>query len=282
MRQVEAMKTVTRGSCSFQTWESGPADGELVVLLHGFPQHADSWDRVVPLLTDAGYRVVTVNQRGYSPGASPRRRRDYAIGELTADVAAVIEAYGGRAHVVGHDWGAAVAWATAMDHPDRVATLTAVSVPHPRAFLKSMATSRQGLSSWYILFFQLPWLPERALRARWDSFMRYAGQSPAAAARDGAAFADPKSLTAPINWYRAIPLVNLWKRSAAPVTAPTLFVWSDGDVALKRKGAETTERYVDGPYTFEILTGVSHWIPEEAPEAFTELVVAHLRRHALV
>jgi pimeloyl-ACP methyl ester carboxylesterase len=84
-----------------------------------------------------------------------------------------------------------------------------------------------------------------------------------------------------LNWYRALPLGNLWKRSGARVQQPTLFVWSDRDVALKRKGALTTERYVDGPYTFEILTGVSHWIPEEAPEAFTDLLLAHLQRHPM-
>jgi len=276
------MRTVTRGPYTFQTWESGPADGEVVLLLHGFPQHADSWDKVVPRLTEAGYRTVTMNQRGYSPGARPGRRRDYLIGELTADVAAVIEAYGGRAHVVGHDWGAAVAWALACDHPDKVASLTAVSVPHLRAFLASMLTSGQALASWYMLFFQLPWLPERMLRSRWNWFMcRYAGQSAQAAQRDLAAFPDAASLTAPMNWYRAIPLSNAWKLSAPHVQQPTLFVWSDGDVALKRKGAETTERYVDGPYTFEILTGVSHWIPEQAPGPFTDLLVAHLGRHPI-
>lgn len=282
MRQRERMRTVTRGKYSFETWESGPADGEVVLLLHGFPQRADSWDLIVPLLTDAGYRVVTVNQRGYSPGAQPRRRRDYAFPELTADVAAVIDAYGGRAHVVGHDWGAAVAWGTAAEYPDRVSTLTSLSVPHLRAFLTSMVTSRQAISSWYIVFFQLPWLPERVLRRRWNWFLTdYTGLSPKAAKRDLAAFPTPQALTGPLNWYRAMPFVNLWKVSDTRAQQPTLYVWSDGDVALKRKGATTTGRYVDGPYTFEILTGVSHWIPEEAPKEFTDLLLTHLGRHPM-
>ena len=276
------MATVTRGDCRFETTESGPADGELVLLLHGFPQHSDSWDKVVPLLHTAGYRTVTFDQRGYTPGARPTRRRDYAIPELAADAAAVIGAHGGRAHVVGHDWGAIIAWFLATEHASKVATVTSVSVPHPRAFLASMGTSVQGLSSWYILFFQLPWLPERALRKQWNWFMcRYAGASPEAAARDLAAFPDAASLTAPINWYRGLPTINLWKRSATHVQVPTLFVWSDGDVALKRKGAVTTERYVDGPYTFEILQGISHWIPEQAPKEFTDLLIAHLQRHPM-
>jgi pimeloyl-ACP methyl ester carboxylesterase len=274
------VKQVTRGQCTFRTSESGPADGEVVLLLHGFPQHSDSWDQVVPLLTKAGYRTVRFDQRGYTPDAQPTRRRDYQISELTADAAAVIDAHGGRAHVVGHDWGAVVAWFLATDHPDKVATLTAVSVPHPRAYLASLGTSRQVLSSWYILFFQLPWLPERVLRSRWTWFMTgHAGQSKEASDRDLASFPEPGSLTGPLNWYRAMPLVNLWKRSAPHVQQPTLFVWSDKDVALKRKGAETTERYVEGPYTFVELPGVSHWIPEEAPARFAELLIAHLQKH---
>ncbi|MGQ0466168.1 MAG: alpha/beta fold hydrolase [Sporichthyaceae bacterium] len=276
------MKTVTRGECTFHTNESGPAEGEVVLLLHGFPQHSDSWDHVVPLLNAAGFRTVTFDQRGYTPAAMPKRRRDYAIPQLAADAAAVIDAYGGRAHVVGHDWGAMVAWATATDHPERVASLTTVSVPHPRAFLKALGTSRQCLASWYILFFQLPWLPERALRSKWDWFLReYTGQSAEAAARGAAAFRDPASLTGPLNWYRGLPTINLWKQSGSRVAQPTLFVWSDGDVALKRKGAVNTERYVDGPYTFEVMKGVSHWIPEQAAKEFAELLVAHLQRHPI-
>lgn len=276
------MKTVTRGQCTFHTRESGPADGEPVLLLHGFPQHSDSWDQVVPLLNAAGYRTVTFDQRGYAPDARPARRRDYTIPELTADAAAVIDAYGGRMHVVGHDWGAIVAWFLATDYADKVAALTIVSVPHPRAFLASMGTSRQVLSSWYMVFFQLPWVPEQALRRRWNWFMvNYTGQSEQAAKRDLASFEDQAALTGALNWYRALPLVNLWKRSDTRVQQPTLFVWSDRDVALKRKGAVTTERYVDGPYTFKILPGVSHWIPEEAPEEFSELLVEHLRKYPL-
>jgi pimeloyl-ACP methyl ester carboxylesterase len=276
------MQTVTRGACTFEPSESGPADGEVVLLLHGFPQHADCWDRVVPRLNAAGYRTVTFNQRGYTPGARPRRRRDYVLPELTADAAAVIDAYGGRVHLVGHDWGAIVAWASATEYPDRVATLTAVSVPHPRAFLASMPTSSQILSSWYMAFFQLPWLPEKVLRSRWDWFMvSYTGQSEEVAKRGAAGFPDEQSLTGPMNWYRALPFANLWQRSAAHVQQPTLFVWSDRDVALKRKGAVTTERYVDGPYTFKILEGISHWIPEEAPEEFSTLLIEHLRAYPL-
>ena len=276
---AEPTKLVTRGAHTFETWEYGPAGGELVLLLHGFPQHASCWDLVVPLLTAQGYRVVTMNQRGYTPGAQPPRRRDFKLDDLAADAVAVIDAYGGAAHVVGHDWGAAVAWGLGMNHPAKVSSLTAVSVPHPQAFLKSMLTSRQCLASWYMVYFQLPWLPERGTRATWPRFLgRFGGQSPAVVRRDRGAFASPQSLTGPINWYRALPFTNVMG-AAVRVPGPTLFVWSDRDVFLLRKGAETCGRYVDGPYTYVVLPGVSHWVPDEAPGALADAVLAHLQRN---
>ena len=277
---MKTAKSVTRGDCTFQTWESGPSDGEVVLLLHGFPQHADSWDKVVPLLTARGYRVVTMNQRGYSPGAQPRRRRDYKIDELVADAAAVIDAYGGTAHVVGHDWGAPVAWGLVTGVPEKVTSVTAVSVAHPQAFLKSMVTSRQFLASWYMLFFQLPWLPERLLAAAWQPMLgRKGGQPPEVVRRDRAGFPTPQSLTGPMNYYRALPLTNLIKGASVRVARPTLFVWSDKDAFLLRKGADNCGKYVDGPFTYVVLPGVSHWIPDEAPGPLADALLAHLLRH---
>ena len=146
--------------------EGDPA-GEPVVLLHGFPQHAGSWDRVWPELAGAGYRAVLLDQRGYSPGARPAGRRAYVLAEAATDVLALLDELGiERAHVVGHDWGGAIGWRLAAAAPDRLLSLTSVSTPHPRALLRSMVTSDQALRSWYMGFFQLPVLPERALLAR--------------------------------------------------------------------------------------------------------------------
>ncbi len=206
-----------------------------------------------------------MSQRGYSAAARPAGRSAYKVPELVADAIAVVDAYGGGpVHVVGHDWGAVVAWGIATERPEKVASLTTLSVPHGRAFLRSMVTSRQVLHSWYMLFFQLPWLPERFMHSQFERFLRFGGQSEVAAERDRASFPEPTDLTGPINWYRALPLVNLWK-SAGPVSTPTLFVWSDRDIYLLRAGAEKCGDYVEGPFQFEILAGVSHWIPEEAP-----------------
>ena len=267
----------SRGDLTFDVTEDGPADGEPVLLLHGFPQHSDSWDAVVPALAEAGYRTIRPDQRGYSPGARPRGRRAYKIAELVADAAALIDHYGGSAHVVGHDWGAAVAWSLATETPDKVRSLTSLSVPHPGAFLRSFLTSSQALKSWYMLFFQLPWLPERLLRSQLGPALVRTGQSAEAARRDLAGLAAPGAMTAALNWYRAMLFIDP-RRSGDPVRRPTLFIWSDGDTALGRRGAEDTAKYVRAPYQFEVLAGVSHWIPDEVPDQLTALLLPHFKR----
>jgi pimeloyl-ACP methyl ester carboxylesterase len=271
----------TRGKLVFDVTEAGPPEGELVVLLHGFPQFSDSWDALVPLLTQHGYRTLAMDQRGYSVGARPPGRWAYRIPELVADVVALIDAHGGGpAHIVGHDWGAVVAWALTAGRPDKVRSLTALSVPHPWGFVKAMATSVQGLKSWYIYLFQLPWLPERLLRIQPVRMLTLSGQSTERARRDAAHFTDPAALTGPLNWYRAMPFMNP-RAAHKPVHRPTLFVWSDGDTAISRHAAETCGRYVDAPYQFETLRGVSHWIPEAAPSELAALLLPHLQRHAV-
>lgn len=146
-----------RDGLVFDVVDRGPLDGEVVVLLHGFPQRASSWDLLAPLLHASGYRTLAPDQRGYSPRARPRGRFSYRMSQLTKDVVALIEAAepGHKVHVVGHDWGAAVAWTVAAARPDAVATLTALSVPHPAAFMRALFTSRQFLLSWYMYVFQL-------------------------------------------------------------------------------------------------------------------------------
>jgi pimeloyl-ACP methyl ester carboxylesterase len=267
----------SRGDLTFDVTEDGPSDGEPVVLLHGFPQRSNCWNAVVPPLASAGYHVIRMDQRGYSPGARPSGRRAYRSTEVVADAAALVDHYGGSAHVVGHDWGAAVAWALAAERPEAVRSLTAVSVPHPEAFTRALVTSSQAVRSWYMLFFQLPWLPERILRSQFERIMRMSGQSAEAARRDAAGFDEPGALTGALNWYRAIPLVDP-RRQNALVQAPTLFVWSDGDIAITRRGVDNTPRYVRGPYQFVVLHGVSHWIPDEVPDRLADLLLDHLNR----
>ncbi|MGA9493237.1 MAG: alpha/beta fold hydrolase, partial [Mycobacterium sp.] len=222
------MQQYRRDGLLFDVRDTGPSDGPVVVLLHGFPQHNDSWNAVADRLVAQGYRCLAPNQRGYSSGARPPRRRDYRMSELVADVGALIDASGARrVHLVGHDWGAAVAWSVAAEMPERLATVSPVSVPHPAAFVKSFATSLQGLASWYMYFFQLPRIPEWLLLRRKGAMMsqslRRTGQTRAVAERDGRAMTEPGALTAAINWYRAIPLSKPPTRSPK-ISVPTMYV----------------------------------------------------------
>ncbi len=277
------MDHYTHNGLTFDVRDAGPADGPVVVLLHGFPQHNDSWDAVIDRLTAQGYRCLAPNQRGYSSGARPPRRRDYTIPELVGDLGALIDASGAQqVHLVGHDWGAAVAWAAAAEMPQRLKTVSPISVPHPAAFLKSFLTSRQGLASYYMYLFQLPRLPEWTMVRRNGSFMskalRQAGLSATAAERDARAMLEPGALTAAINWYRAMPLSNP-RAINQKVSVPTLYVWSDQDIALMPKAAYNTRRYVTGEYRFEVMPGVSHWIPDEEPDKLADLLLEWFAAH---
>ena len=271
------------GGLTFDVVDAGPPDGEAVLLLHGFPQTSWSWRAVWPALVEGGYRVLAPDQRGYSPGARPEETAAYAMPHLVGDALGVLDAAGvGRAHVVGHDWGAAVAWQLAARHPERVRTLTAVSVPHPRAFVEALRTDPdQRERSAYMRLFAQDGVAEEALLG--------GGQHRLAAFFEGDGGASdvthsvelmrqPGVLTACLNWYRAQDLADI--DSLPPVTVPTLHVWSDGDRALGRTGTELTAGYVDGPYRLEVLEGVSHWVPEQAADRLAAVLLEHVRAHS--
>jgi len=269
-----------RDGLTFDVRDGGPADGEPVVLLHGFPQDSAAWDAVSPALHRQGLRTLAPDQRGYSPMARPRGRKMYTLRETVADVLGLLDAAGlERAHVVGHDWGGMVAWALGAWHPDRLRTLTALSVPHPAAMAKAMVTSDQLLRSYYMGVFQLPYLPERLLLARGGKalrgMLRNGGLSREAAAHYVARMQEPGALSAALGWYRAMPFQA--RDRVGTVRVPTLHVWSTGDAFLGRAGIEATAQFVDAPYRLEILDGVTHWIPELAADRVAELITAHVR-----
>jgi pimeloyl-ACP methyl ester carboxylesterase len=275
------MDQFRRGDLVFDVIDAGPADGPVVVLLHGFPESNAMYQPVIDRLAAAGYRCLAPLQRGYSPGARPKRRREYRDDDLVRDVLTLIDTTGAqRVHLVGHDWGAGVAWFVAQRFPDRLHTLTALSVPHPAAFLKAVATSRQALSSSYMLFFQLPWIPERLLLSKRATAGIMATRSaPELAEAELKAIQQPGTLTAALNWYRGLPFSNP-REMRKKVTVPTLYVWSDGDVALKEKCARLCADYVVGDYRFEILTGASHWLLDEQPETIADLLLDWVGTHS--
>jgi len=271
---VEALR-VANGALVLDAVATGPADGPVVVLLHGFPQTSWSWRDVWPALADAGFRVVAPDLRGYSPDARPVGVEHYRMAELVGDVRAVVAAAGGGpVHLVGHDWGAAIAWHTAARARELVRTLTAVSVPHPLAFVHALTTDEdQRRRSQYMRDWHDPATEQRLLDG---GLAEVFGGVPAVEAELYLArLREPGALTAALAYYRAQSRADL--EGLGPVTAPTLHVWSDQDAALGRAGAEATGAHVAGPYRFEVLPGVSHWVPEQAPDALAALLLAHLQ-----
>ncbi|MFE9773585.1 alpha/beta fold hydrolase [Streptomyces sp. NPDC005931] len=262
----------------FDAIAAGPSEGRPVLLLHGFPQTRLVWRRQIAALAAHGYRVVAPDQRGYSPGVRPERPEDYRISVLVEDVLTLTEELGWTSFdLVGHDWGGAVAWWTADAHPDRVRTLTVVSTPHPGALATTLRTDpdQRERSRYMLDWRETPATEERMLANNADKLRAaYAGKIP----QDNAEayvrhLSQPGALTAALNWYRA----GRPEGAIGVIDVPTLYVWSTEDTAFGPAAARETGRWVSGPYRFEILEGVSHWVPEEAPETLSRLLGEHLR-----
>jgi pimeloyl-ACP methyl ester carboxylesterase len=276
------MECFTNAAFKFDVSDTGPATGdaaaEVVILLHGFPQDRRCWDQVASALTRDGYRVLAPDLRGYSPGARPAARAAYRNSELAADVLALADAAGAeRFHLAGHDWGAALAWYVAGRHRERVASLAALSVPHPQAFAQALVSSRQLARSWYMAACQLPWLPERVLgRGGGQAFrdlLLGTGLDPASAERYALRARDPATLRGPLNWYRAVPFSL--REPTGPVRVPTMFIWGNQDRFVTRAAAERCGRHVTGPYRLAELDGASHWLPERYADQVAALLAEH-------
>jgi len=263
-----------RGTLRFPVRDAGPSDGLAVVLLHGFPQDQASFDKVLPRLHARGLRTLVPLQRGYAATARPEHRRNYRMSELAADVIALLDAAElDTAHLVGHDWGGAVGWALAARHPDRIRSLTVLSTPHPAAFTTAMWRSSQALKSWYMTFFQAPWLPEAVLCRSLSNGLVRSGLPAADARRYGERMLDRGALTGALNWYRALP----WSRNSTveAITVPTTYLWGRRDFALGRTAAHGTQRYVTADYRFLEIDG-GHWLPENHPLQVAEAVLARV------
>jgi epoxide hydrolase 4 len=261
-------------------------EGPLVVLLHGFPDFWWTWRHQIPALVQAGFRVVAVDQRGYALSDRPAHWRDYRIERLAADVDGLIRALGEEhAHVIGHDWGAGVAWTVASLHPERVKRLAILNVPHPERMERALRTSiRQLRRSWYMLFFQLPGVPERLMRAGGRKTL----ESVFADARPGAftdadldryeqALMGPGGLKGPIDYYRAALRRNpaALSRLYRPIPAPTLVIWGRQDRHLGAEWATPTPALVpDARVAW--LPDASHWVQHDEPDAVNRLLVDFL------
>ena len=280
-----AMTQIALGDLTFDVRTAGPEDGEVAILLHGFPQTSYEWRHQIRALAEAGFRVVAPDQRGYSAGARPTDTADYALPLLVQDVLGLADAVGAeRFHIVGHDWGAIVAWAVAVAAADRIITANPVSVPHPDAFARVLSdpeSCQVEASSYFDVFTQPD--SEDGFLANDQALLRglYAGMGEDATAEYLRVLGSKPALGAALDWYRAnIGDRNLQRPATGAVTVPTMFTWSDGDTALCIDGAVLTEEYVEGPYRFEVLEGIDHWIPEMAAEKMSSLLVDHLSQYS--
>jgi pimeloyl-ACP methyl ester carboxylesterase len=245
------------------------------VLLHGFPDTSWVWREQIPALVSAGYRVIAPDLRGRGQSDMPPHADDYRMHLLVQDVDAIMRALDvEQAHVIGHDWGAALAWAFAASLPGRVRRLAALAVGHPGAFLKALTRSSQGAKSWYMVFFQLPRVSESLIKANdWRFFRRFLRGLPDAD-RYIEDLGRPGALTAGLNWYRAN--AKPWRVNKLPnVTAPTLGIWGSRDPALGEMQMRASGEFVDGPFRYERLDA-GHWMQLERPEDVNRLLVEFL------
>ena len=275
------MEQVVVGDFTFDIRTAGPDDGEVVILLHGFPQTSYEWHHQIQALGEAGFRAIAPDQRGYSPGARPAAVEDYAVPLLVQDVIGIANAIGAeRFLIVGHDWGAAIAWAVAISAADRVITANPVSVPHPDAFARVLAdpeSCQVAASSYFDLVIQPN--SEDAFLANNNAQLRimFAGIESESIDEYIRVLGSKPALGSALNWYRAnVSDRGLTNSAVGKVMVPTMFTWSDKDTSLCIDGARLTEKYIDAPYRFEILKGVNHWIPDLAPEQMTALLLEHV------
>jgi pimeloyl-ACP methyl ester carboxylesterase len=276
-------QTWTIGEFRFTVDINGPVSGLPVLLLHGFPQTRHMWRHQLRALEAAGFRGVAPDQRGYSAGARPTTVQSYTCELLTADALTLMDfCEARRFHLVGHDWGGQLAWLIAAGHPDRVATLTTLSRPHPGAFARAMAEDpgQAKRSQHHTAFRQ----PDAINRLREDNFKTLR----AALEREGVGNAnlgahfqtlsEPGALEAAINWYRAN---NIASGEIPAVSVPTLYIWGTADASVGRRAAELTGQFVSGPYRFVAVDGGGHFIVDQFPDRVAQLMIEHLHSTSL-
>ena len=269
----------------FTTTVAGPADGEVVLLLHGFPQSRLIWDVAVAALASAGYRAVAPDQRGYSPGARPDPAdcANYAFDRLVADAIAIADtcgASGQRFHLVGHDWGGSLAWGIADRHPDHLASLTVLSRPHPASFLRAYQDPdglQKALSRHHTAFLNPQTtrllLEDDALRLR--RLFSSHGVPEVEIERQLGVIGNRPALEAALAWYRC----NTTRPQMGKTTVPTLYIWGDADGTIGPKAAYGTREFVDAEFRMEVLPGVGHFVMDQAPERATELILRQVAGH---
>ena len=272
----------------FDALVDGDERAPLVLFLHGFAESFHTWEGQIEAVADRGYRALAPSQRGYSVGArpDPRDTNQYQFDRLVEDAMTIVAACGradARFHLVGHDWGGSIAWGIADKYPDRLASLTILSRPHPNAFNRALALpdgEQQQRSRHHRAFLE----PDAAsvvladnaawLRVRWDA----AGMPRAAQEKHLAVLGNPAAMEAALAWYRARGAI---RAPLGKIRVPTLYIWGDADDTVGRPAAEGTRDEMIGPYQFAVLPGGSHFTQDQVPDAVNALMLAHIRRYPI-
>ena len=285
-QMIDTQNIQTAPGMVFDVSVAGPADGPLVLMLHGFGVSRYLWNAQVEALGQANYRAAAPNQRGYATGArpDPADHPSYHIDHLIADALDIAAALGRpdrRFHLAGHDWGASLAWQIADEYPDRIASLTILSRPHPLAFNLALAMpdgEQKRRSGHHTRFLDPAAGPDNlADDAKWlRTRLAANGVPPAAIERHLSVIGNPPAMEAALAWYRARGVRHA---PVGPTKVPTLYIWGDADDTVGRAAAEGTGAFIAAPYRFEVLEGVGHYPADQSPDRVNALMLDHLVRH---
>ncbi|MBN9086662.1 MAG: alpha/beta hydrolase [Reyranella sp.] len=284
---AETIGLTTRSGGTFTADVAGPAGGPLVLLLHGFLESRHSWREALPVLAAAGYRCVAPDQRGYSPGArpDPADLSNYAFDKLVNDALEIAAASGDdgkRFHLVGHDWGGQVSWGVANAYPERLASLSVLSRPHPLSFRRALADpngDQKHRSRHHFRFLEPETGPmlieDNARRLREGLFGQNVEQ--AAIEEHMSVLGNRDAIEAALAWYRSNKGLS---GDFGSIKVPTLYIWGDADATVGPDAAKGTGDFVIAAYAMEVLPGVGHFVMDQAPAKATELILAHIKKHS--